>query len=73
MARTINAGGTKVSRQDAFFVDPREIIVDPKGNGRWRPLDYDSVVEYAKSFLSDGQQNACLAHGAGGNPHCQRR
>lgn len=61
MARYINAGESKVSREDTFFIDPTEIVVDFKGNGRWNPLDHSKVVEHAKSFLIDGQLQPCLA------------
>lgn len=59
-SRKINASGTKVSREDMFLVDPREIVIDFESNGRWKPLDHGKVVEYARSFLAHGQQSPCL-------------
>ena len=53
MAARINAGD--VGRGDVFFIDPQEIIVDEKLNGRWTPHDAEAVEDMAKSFEADGQ------------------
>ena len=53
MAARINAGD--VGRGDVFFIDPQEIIVDEKLNGRWTPHDGEAVEGMAKSFEAEGQ------------------
>ena len=53
MAARINAGD--VGRADVFFIDPQEIIVDEKLNGRWTPHDGEAVEDMAKSFEAEGQ------------------
>lgn len=53
MAIKINAG--EVGRGDVFFIDPQEIIVDAKLNGRWEPHDEEAVNSLAKSFEEEGQ------------------
>ena len=53
MAIKINAGD--VGRGDVFFIDPQEIIVDEKLNGRWEPHDEAAIKSLAKSFEEEGQ------------------
>ena len=53
MAARINAGD--VGRGDVFFIDPQEIIVDEKLNGRWTTHDAEAVEDMAKSFEAEGQ------------------
>ena len=53
MAIKINAGD--VGRGDVFFIDPQEIIVDEKLNGRWEPHDEAAITSLAKSFEEEGQ------------------
>jgi ParB family chromosome partitioning protein len=53
VAARINAGD--VGRGDVFFIDPREIIVDEKLNGRWTPHDAEVVEDMARSFEAEGQ------------------
>jgi len=50
----LNAG--EVGRADYFFIDPQEILVDEKLNGRWTPHDQESIASMAKSFEEDGGQ-----------------
>ena len=45
MAININAG--EVGRGDVFFIDPHEIIVDEKLNGRWEPHDEAAITSLA--------------------------
>jgi len=52
----INAG--EVCRADYFFIDPHEIIVDRKLNGRWEPHDEAAVTSLVKSFEEEGQLQA---------------
>ena len=54
MAMKINAG--EVGRADYFFIDPDQIVVDEKLNGRWTPHDQESIASMAKSFEEDGGQ-----------------
>ena len=53
MAININAG--EVGRGDVFFIDPQEIIVDEKLNGRWEPHDEAAIKSLAKSYEEEGQ------------------
>jgi ParB family chromosome partitioning protein len=53
VAARINAGD--VGRGDVFFIDPPEIIVDEKLNGRWKTHDAEAVEDMAKSFEAEGQ------------------
>jgi ParB-like chromosome segregation protein Spo0J len=53
VAARINAGD--VGRGEVFFIDPQEIIVDEKLNGRWTPHDAEAVEDMAKSFEAEGQ------------------
>lgn len=56
MARTINAGGTEVGRENTYLIDPEEIVVDRKANARRNgEVDEKRVIQYAKSFLLRGQ------------------
>jgi len=50
----LNAG--EVGRADYFFIDPEQIVVDEKLNGRAWPHDEESVASMAKSFEEDGGQ-----------------
>lgn len=57
MARTINAGDTKVTRKDSFGLDPEQIIFEIPTNARWHPkgehpLNHESIVEKAREFLN---------------------
>ena len=56
MAIKINAGD--VGRGDVFYIDPHEIIVDEKLNGRWEPHDEEAVKALAKSYEEEGQLQA---------------
>jgi ParB family chromosome partitioning protein len=53
MAARINAGD--VGRGDLFFIDPQEILVDEKLNGRWTAHDSQTVEDMARSFEAEGQ------------------
>lgn len=55
MAAKIDAGTTKVTRQDVLLIDPREIVVDLALNGRSEPHDAASVADLAASLARDGQ------------------
>lgn len=54
MAMRLNAG--EVGRADYHFIDPEQIVVDEKLNGRAWPHDDESVASMAKSFEEDGGQ-----------------
>jgi len=54
MAMKLNAG--EVGRADYFFIDPEQIVVVEKLNGRAWPHDEESVASMAKSFEEDGGQ-----------------
>jgi ParB-like chromosome segregation protein Spo0J len=56
MAIKINAGD--VGRGDVFFIDPQEIIVDEKLNGRWEPHDEAAISSLVKSYEEEGQLQA---------------
>lgn len=55
MAAKIDAGDTKVTRQDVLLIDPREIVVDTALNGRSEPHDQQSIEDRAVSLKRDGQ------------------
>ena len=54
MSMKLNAGD--FGRADYFFIDPAELVVSEKLNGRAWPHDDEAVASMAKSFEEDGGQ-----------------
>ncbi len=52
---TIKIDAGKFTRGEMFFIDPQEIIVDEKLNGRWKPHDKETIALRCKSFEEEGQ------------------
>ncbi len=69
MARTINVGGKEYSREDAYFLPPEEVIAQREANVQSRfdkdGLRHNRVIELAKSFLDEGQQQPCAVRAVG--------
>lgn len=65
MTAKLNAG--EIVRQEVFLIDPENIVVDEKLNGRWQPHSDEEVEALCKSLEEEGQLQPVQVRRIAGN------